>query len=148
MTQHAFKVHLKWRSGKDHVGQLEGDVIHAPFSIPNALGGVGVGTNPDELLISAAGSCFTLSLAATLERARIDVIALDVNSVGTVSYKNHKFSMENITHNVNIYVQNVETKDQLNQRLERLIHIADRNCMVSNSIRGNVAIHIHPSIII
>ena len=35
-----------------------GDIISEQISIPAPLGGNGVGTNPDELLVSAASSCY------------------------------------------------------------------------------------------
>ncbi|UWF57762.1 SACOL1771 family peroxiredoxin [Staphylococcus hyicus] len=148
MTQHAFKINFEWQGGRNSVGKLQGDVIHEQFSIPNSLGGTGIGTNPDELLVSAAGSCFTISLAATLERAHIKVKKLNVSTIGTASLSHQIFTMEEITHHVNIYVQDFESKQKLHQRLERLLHIADRNCMVSNSLRGNVPIKINPLIYI
>ena len=51
------------------VGEVIGDVINEQISIPSSLEGTGIGTNPDELLVSAASSCYIISLAATLERA-------------------------------------------------------------------------------
>ena len=54
MVKHDFKVQTKWRGGREEVGTVNGDIISEQISIPAPLGGNGVGTNPDELLVSAA----------------------------------------------------------------------------------------------
>ena len=109
------------------------------------LGGNGVGTNPDELLVSAASSCYIISLAATLERAKFTDINLINNSVGTALFENGKFKMVTITHYPKISVT-AEDKENLEKRLPKLLEIADNNCMISNSIRNNVEIKIQASI--
>lgn len=140
MVQHDFKVAFQWQGGRDQSGQLNGDIIKETFSIPSSLGGTGIGTNPDELLVSAAGSCFIISLAATLERAHFKIKSLKLTSIGTAEYRHNRFSMKQIAHNVDIYVEDSETKDKLLRRIDRLLQTADTNCMVSNSLRGNVTI--------
>ena len=52
MVKHDFKVQTKWRGGREEVGTVNGDIISEQISIPAPLGGNGVGTNPDELLVS------------------------------------------------------------------------------------------------
>lgn len=51
MVKHDFKVQTKWRGGREEVGTVNGDIISEQISIPAPLGGNGVGTNPDELLV-------------------------------------------------------------------------------------------------
>lgn len=109
MVKHDFKVQTKWRGGREEVGTVNGDIISEQISIPAPLGGNGVGTNPDELLVSAASSCYIISLAATLERAKFTDINLINNSVGTALFENGKFKMVTITHYPKISVT-VKTK--------------------------------------
>ena len=144
MVKHDFKVQTKWRGGRE-VGTVNGDIISEQISIPAPLGGNGVGTNPDELLVSAASSCYIISLAATLERAKFTDINLINNSVGTALFENGKFKMVTITHYPKISVT-AEDKENLEKRLPKLLEIADNNCMISNSIRNNVEIKIQASI--
>ena len=145
MVKHDFKVQTKWRGGREEVGPVNGDIISEQISIPAPLGGNGVGTNPDELLVSAASSCYIISLAATLERAKFTDINLINNSVGTALFENGKFKMVTITHYPKISVT-AEDKENLEKRLPKLLEIADNNCMISNSIRNNVEIKIQASI--
>lgn len=118
MVKHDFKVKTKWQGGRDKVGTVKGDIIESQISIPSSLGGKGIGTNPDEMLVSAASSCYIISLAATLERAGYTDIQIHQQSIGTASFENGKFQMDCITHYPEIHVneankENLE-KDYLN----------------------------------
>ncbi|PTE68008.1 peroxiredoxin [Staphylococcus devriesei] len=146
MIKHDFKVQTKWQGGRDEVGTVNGDVLSEQISIPSSLGGNGTGTNPDEMLVSAASSCYIISLAATLERAKFSNVTLTVDSVGTAIFENGKFRMDKITHYPSISIPDNE-KENLEKRLPKLLEIADNNCMISNSIRNNVAIDITPTIL-
>ncbi|MCI2947778.1 OsmC family protein [Staphylococcus caledonicus] len=146
MIKHDFKVQTKWQGGRDEVGTVNGDVLSEQISIPSSLGGNGTGTNPDEMLVSAASSCYIISLAATLERAKFSNVTLTVDSVGTAIFENGKFRMDKITHYPSISIPDNE-KENLKKRLPKLLEIADNNCMISNSIRNNVAIEITPTIL-
>lgn len=141
MAEHDFIVTTQWSGGRDETGTVKGDVLNESISIPSSLGGVGEGTNPDEMLIAAASSCYIISLAATLERAHFTDISINQSSIGTASLNNGKFKMEKITHHPKITVD-VDQKEALEKRLDKLLKIADNNCMISNSIRGNVEIEI------
>ena len=108
------------------------------------LGGVGIGTNPDEMLVSAASSCYIISLAATLERAKFTDISIEQQSIGTACLNNGKFSMSKIVHHPHIQIPSDQIA-QLEKRLPKLITIADNNCMISNAVRNNVDIKSIPS---
>ena len=145
MVKHDFKVTTTWEGGRESVGNTEGDVINSPISIPAGLGGNGTGTNPDELLVSAASSCYIISLAAVLERSGFHQIAITQESIGTAIFEQGKFKMDTITHYHIIDIDDSE-KEMLNNKLSKLLKIADNNCMISNSIRGNVAVKIECSV--
>ena len=96
---------------------MKGDIIESQISIP-FFRWQGIGTNPDEMLVSAASSCYIISLAATLERAGYTDIQIHQQSIGTASFENGKFQMDCITHYPEIHVneankENLE-KDYLN----------------------------------
>lgn len=145
MVKHDFNVTTHWSGGRESVGNLNGDVLTEQISIPAGLGGNGTGTNPDELLVSAAASCYIISLAAVLERAGFESIEIEQFSSGTALFENSKFKMDTITHYPIISVKSTQ-KEQLAKKLDKLLKIADNNCMISNSIRGNVNVKIQPKI--
>ncbi|ENO0944217.1 SACOL1771 family peroxiredoxin [Staphylococcus pseudintermedius] len=148
MIEYQFPVQVTWQGGRNEVGQMQGDVIQHRVSIPASLGGIGTGTNPDELLVGAAASCMTISLAATLERAHLTATKIEMNSYGEVQFDGQRFKMNRIVHEPKIYVQDDTQQAQLEKRLSKLLAIADKNCMISNSIRGNVEIEAHPIVIV
>ncbi|WP_086098314.1 OsmC family protein [Staphylococcus aureus] len=145
MHQHDFKVQTSWQGGRNNVGNVQGDILSENISIPASLGGVGIGTNPDEMLVSAASSCYIISLAATLERAKFTDISIEQQSIGTACLNNGKFSMSKIVHRPQIQIPSDQIA-QLEKRLPKLITIADNNCMISNAVRNNVDIKIYPII--
>ncbi|HCU8398441.1 TPA: OsmC family protein [Staphylococcus aureus] len=145
MHQHDFKVQTSWQGGRNNVGNVQGDILSENISIPASLGGVGIGTNPDEMLVSAASSCYIISLAATLERAKFTDISIEQQSIGTACLNNGKFSMSKIVHHPHIEILSDQIA-QLEKRLPKLITIADNNCMISNAVRNNVDIKIYPII--
>ncbi|MCG7338439.1 SACOL1771 family peroxiredoxin [Staphylococcus sp. ACRSN] len=145
MVKHNFKVSTHWSGGRESVGELNGDILTEQISIPAGLGGNGTGTNPDELLVSAASSCYIISLAAVLERSGFESIVIEQTSVGTAIFENAKFKMDTITHYPIIEVKSNQ-KELLSKKLEKLLNLADNNCMISNSIRGNVNVKIQPKI--
>ncbi|WJC87784.1 SACOL1771 family peroxiredoxin [Staphylococcus aureus] len=145
MHQHDFKVKTSWQGGRNNVGNVQGDILSENISIPASLGGVGIGTNPDEMLVSATSSCYIISLAATLERAKFTDISIEQQSIGTACLNNGKFSMSKIVHHSHIQIPSDQIA-QLEKRLPKLITIADNNCMISNAVRNNVDIKIYPII--
>ncbi|HAR4376144.1 TPA: SACOL1771 family peroxiredoxin [Staphylococcus aureus] len=145
MHQHDFKVKTSWQGGRNNVGNVQGGILSENISIPASLGGVGIGTNPDEMLVSAASSCYIISLAATLERAKFTDISIEQQSIGTACLNNGKFSMSKIVHHSHIQIPSDQIA-QLEKRLPKLITIADNNCMISNAVRNNVDIKIYPII--
>lgn len=54
--------------------------------------------------------------------------------------------MERITHYPSIEVPSSQT-EKLKSILDKLLVIADKNCMISNAIRNNVIISIEPNLI-
>ena len=97
------------------------------------------------MLVSAASTCYIISLAATLERGSYKDIQIHQYSIGTASFENEKFKMESITHYPAISVVPFQ-KSKLKQVLPQLLKIADNNCMISNSLRNNVSAYIEPTI--
>lgn len=134
-----------WQGGRNNVGNVQSDILSENISIPASLGGVGIGTNPDEMLVSAASSCYIISLAATLERAKFTDISIEQQSIGTACLNNGKFSMSKLCTIPHIQIPSDQIA-QLEKRLPKLITIADNNCMISNAVRNNVDIKIYPII--
>ena len=80
-----FTSRLSWSGGRTSRGQVETGGESFAFSVPASMGGLGVGPNPEELLLSAVGTCSTATLSALLEAARLPAASISVQVEGRVS---------------------------------------------------------------
>ncbi|MGH2992034.1 MAG: OsmC family protein [Solirubrobacterales bacterium] len=86
MSDLSFDVELRWSgTGRQGAGEIHTDGLALELSAPGSMGGRGVGTNPEELLICAVASCYTATLSGVLRRARLPVSSLAVSASGAVT---------------------------------------------------------------
>ena len=105
------------------------------------MGGPGIGTNPDEMLLGAAATCYLMTLAAMLERARLPLRSLSLESDITVVVDNGPYRCSRIVHRPAATLDAGASTAQMEQ-LEDLVARAEQRCMVSNALRGNVDISV------
>lgn len=141
MTVHTFTLTIDWPGGRNSVGDLKTERLQTQISIPPEMDGPGIGTNPDEMLLGAAATCYLITLAAMLERSQIDA-KLNLKSEGLVDVTNGVFTYKAIHHYVDIDLQNKE--DVRARRIaERYAYKAEETCMISKALKGNVEVHTH-----
>lgn len=141
MTVHTFTLTIDWPGGRNSVGDLKTERLQTQISIPPEMDGPGIGTNPDEMLLGAAATCYLITLAAMLERSQIDA-KLNLKSEGLVDVTNGVFTYKAIHHYVDIDLQNKE--DERARRIaERYVYKAEETCMISKALKGNVEVHTH-----
>jgi peroxiredoxin-like protein len=86
MMDLSFDVELRWsQDGRKGRGEIDAHDLALEISGPESMGGLGVGTNPEELLVCAVSSCYTATLFAVLRRARLPVDSLAVSASGGVT---------------------------------------------------------------
>ncbi len=56
--EHTFYLDAHWDGGRNSTGTIEAGNLKQSISIPKEMDGPGVGTNPDEMLLGAAATCF------------------------------------------------------------------------------------------
>lgn len=139
MAEHHFHYRATWPGGRNSVGVFDCGALHSDISITTGMGGPGVGTNPDEMLLGAAATCYLMTLAAMLERAGIAVASMALDSDITIDVTNGVFACKSITHHPRVALpEGADAKAR--RKLAELLQAAQRHCMVSNALRGNVAI--------
>lgn len=85
MSELRFDVELSWSgSGRDGTGRISGGDSEIEWSVPASMGGAGSGTNPEELLVSAVGSCYSATLAGVLRRAGLPLSEVRTTARGFV----------------------------------------------------------------
>lgn len=144
--KHPFHLKAVWNDGRNSEGHIEAGGLKTTISIPQEMGGPGTGTNPDEMLLGAASTCYLITLAAMLERAYITPQHLTLESEAIVDVTNNVFTYERIVHKPLIVLQADATDAELT-KAERLAHMAEESCMISRAVAGNVLIETRPIIV-
>jgi len=142
--EHAFTMKAVWHGGRLGQGDLAGAGMQANISIPAELGGPGTGTNPEELLIGAALTCYLITLAAILEKRQIEVESLSIQSDGVVSVEGGHQRFSRIVHRPRIVLTAAD--EEMLAKVEQAAHRAEQACMISKALRGNVEISVEPVI--
>ncbi|MBX5435641.1 MAG: OsmC family protein [Alicyclobacillaceae bacterium] len=140
-TVHTYTVRSTWTGDRNGSGQLDADHLSASFSVPGNLGGPGLGTNPEELLVSAAAGCYLITLCTLLTNRQIPFIRIELTSHGYFEFdRGLRFDrMEH--HPVLVFDHPVD-----DERIIALAEHAEHACMVSSALRGNVSVTVHPQI--
>lgn len=139
MAEHLFHLTANWPGGRNDVGTIDAGQLKAEVSIPPELEGPGIGTNPDEMLLAAAGTCYIITLAAMMERSKLEKTALTMESVGVIDVTNGITTYKRILHKPHI----VLTKDAGEKEIElakKLAQKAETSCMISRALLGNVEV--------
>ncbi|MEG0473360.1 MAG: SACOL1771 family peroxiredoxin [Solibacillus sp.] len=140
MTLHTFSLSIDWPGGRNEVGNLTAQRLETQVSIPPEMDGPGIGTNPDEMLLGAAATCYIITLAAMFERSQIDATPT-LKSDGIVEVVNGVFTYREIHHYITL---NMSEQDEKKRRMaERYANKAEEVCMISKALRGNVKIEVH-----
>jgi len=142
MTQHHFHLRANWPGKRNDFGEIQSGNLSTQVSIPKEMDGPGIGTNPDEMLLGAAATCYIITLAALLERSGISQEGLELESTAIVDVTNGIFTYEKIIHRPTIVL--IDGKDMI--KTQRLVIKAEETCMISKALRGNVVIELEANI--
>lgn len=128
-TAHA----LATGEGRDgHVNSSDGK-LDLDLSMPKALGGDGVGTNPEQLFAAGYAACFHSALRLVGRRMKLDVSGSTVNaSVDIGSIGGGGFGL-----GVALKVQLPELD---RAAADKLVEAAHQVCPYSNATRGNIEV--------
>jgi peroxiredoxin-like protein len=142
MTIHTFHLSAHWPGMRNGVGEIKAGNLQTKISIPPEMDGPGIGTNPDEMLLGAASTCYIITLAAMLERNHIEKVDLTMESEGYVDVTKGIITYKKIIHRPVITLKsNVSEKDYL--LTNKLIDKAEASCMISRALKGNVDIELN-----
>ncbi len=144
---HIFRLTAVWNGGRNSTGRIESGELKTEISIPEPMGGPGVGTNPDEMLLGAAATCYIITLAAMLERSSIAVKSLTLDSEGIVDVTDNIFTYKSIVHRPKLVLAEGQS-EEIRVKAERLAYKAESSCMITRALQGNVEVSTEPAIAI
>lgn len=142
MAQHTFHLKADWTGGRNGEGRITVGNLSSAISAPAELDGPGIGTNPEEMLVGSAATCYIITLAALLNKREIPVAKLTMSSEGVVS-KQGGLHFERIVHRPQMTLTSGATEEQQEAAKQAAIR-AEQACMISNTLRGNVEVHVEP----
>ncbi|KKB37362.1 OsmC family protein [Bacillus thermotolerans] len=145
MTLHHFHLKANWPGQRNDVGRIETGQLKTEVSIPPEMDGPGIGTNPDEMLLGAAATCYIITLAAMLERSGIEKESLTMDSEGIVDVTNGVFTYQAIIHRPKLVLK-ADASDQELARARKLTEKAESSCMITRAIQGNVRVELEARI--
>ncbi|MBY0121716.1 OsmC family protein [Bacillus sp. S/N-304-OC-R1] len=146
MAEHHFHLKAHWPGLRNDVGEIETGSLKTKVSIPPEMDGPGIGTNPDEMLLGAAATCFIITLAAMMERSKLEKVDLYMESEGIVDVTNSVITYKKIIHRPTIVLKQGATERDEAMAL-KLAHKAEASCMISRAVKGNVEIELQAAIL-
>jgi peroxiredoxin-like protein len=139
-----FHLQAKWSGGRNGEGYIESGNLATRVSAPKELDGPGIGTNPEEMLIGAAATCYIITLAAVLEKRELPLVELTLKSEGVLS-KEGGLHFTKLIHRPHIVLRQGTTEEQI-KTAQLATERAEHACMISKALRGNVEISVEPTI--
>lgn len=145
MAEHHFHLNASWTGGRNSHGYIEAGNLQTKISIPKEMDGPDIGTNPDEMLLGAAATCYIITLAAMIERADLPLDHMSLESEGVVDVTKGVFTYKKIIHRPTVSLQASATDEQ-RRKLSKLVEKAEKSCMISRAIKGNVEIELEENL--
>ncbi|WP_047983840.1 OsmC family protein [Ornithinibacillus californiensis] len=146
MAEHHFHLKADWPGGRNSEGNIDAGNLKTKISIPTEMDGPGVGTNPDEMLLGAAATCYIITLAAMIERAHLPLKEMSLESEGIVDVTNGVFTYKKIIHKPTVALKEGATEKEY-ELLKKLVHKAEKSCMISRALEGNVELELEENIL-
>ncbi|MBY0156221.1 OsmC family protein [Cytobacillus pseudoceanisediminis] len=146
MAEHQFQLKAYWPGLRNDVGEIETGGLKTKVSIPPEMEGPGIGTNPDEMLLGAAATCYIITLAAMMERSKLEKENLTMESTGIVDVTKGVITYKKIIHRPVILLQGDATEKD-HSLARKLAQKAEASCMISRAIKGNVEVELEETIL-
>ncbi|QJC52160.1 hypothetical protein HGI30_11730 [Paenibacillus albicereus] len=144
--EHKFELEAAWSGGRCGAGTIRSGALESAVSIPSGMDGPGIGTNPDELLLGAAATCYVISLAAMLERSGIVPTQLTLRSTAVVETDDAgQPTYRSIEHRPLIMLE-AGADAPAAERAARIALKAEQSCMVTRALAGNVRVEAKPEV--
>jgi peroxiredoxin-like protein len=147
MESFQFLVNGSWQGNRNGTGNIQTvGGLNVSVSVPKEFEGPGIGSNPEELLISSANNCYMITVAAMLSNRQIEVGELEVVSEGVVSKEDGKLKFKQIIHRP-VFTINADSTVTA-EKLEELAVRAEKACFISQTLRSSIDFSVEPKVVI
>ena len=144
---HDYPVSVQWTGGRDGSGSVTSKHSNTQIkvAVPPEFQGPGGGASPEELLTSAVACCYTMTFGIIAANRKIPVKSIAVEAVGEVEQAGAQFTYKSVTIRPTIVLESEATDEQM-KLAEDMSHKADLYCIITNAVRGKVAINVEPTL--
>ena len=114
------------------------------YGVPPQFGGAAGKASPEELILAAISSCFSMTLGFVLEKRKVPARVLGMQAEATVQRIERQLVLTAITLHPQISIDTDSEKTR--QDIDAAIERAEQACLISNAIRGNVELKVEAQI--
>ena len=134
-----FPVDVEWAGGRRTVALVDDKEPLVIATPPEFKGTDPTLWSPEDVFVTAAGSCLAVTIAALAERAAVPLRSLDVHAEGVVGRRDDgRFGFVRIEQTVDI-----ETQAGHEEAVRRLTEQAEEGCLVAVSLDLPVETAVH-----
>ncbi len=111
--------------------------LKTDFAIPKSFGGPGGLTNPEEIFLASACSCYLITLAMIAEKMHLPVKKLTCTAEGVVSadqYDGYHFKEIHLQPHIELEGD----QDAHDEAIARAVKLAEQRCIISRAVKGSV----------
>ena len=136
-----YSTRLEWLGGRAGSLESEGKPGFRVASPPEFKGEAGVWC-PEDLFVASVNVCAMTTFAAFLDRLKLPVVTYSCIAEGLLEFAEGKYRMTRVTLRPKVAVKSAEAV----ALVEKALHDAHDNCIISNSISGTVILEPEVSI--
>jgi peroxiredoxin-like protein len=130
-----YPVSVRWTGEKKGALAVPGKPSVEVATPPEFKGHAGV-WSPEDLYVAAVNSCIMSTFLAFAERSGLAFEGFESDAEGLLELSDNRFVFTKIVVRPRIALRSGEDRP----KAEEILHKAERNCMVSNSIRTEVVL--------
>ncbi|KWX88846.1 osmotically inducible protein OsmC [Paenibacillus riograndensis] len=125
MADQKINMNTVWYKDAKGDGRIKSDNLQTQIAIPVPKGGSGEGAEPQQLLMSSAVACYTMTLAYMLDRRKVPVAGFFMDTEGNIA----KGDQLSITHRPHVVLNSGASNEDVSMA-EALILQAEKDCHI------------------
>jgi organic hydroperoxide reductase OsmC/OhrA len=137
IEQHDYPVTLRWIESKLGEATSSDRLPALNVATPPEFGGPSRVWSPEHLLVASVASCFMTTFLAIAANSQLEILGLEVPATGRMERgPDRRYSITRIELRPRILI----AEEAQRAKAERLAHKADALCLISRSLRSEVAL--------
>lgn len=145
--ERVYRVRGRWNGGLEGQGLIENErgTFKAEFAVPRNFGGPGGMTNPEEIFLSSACSCYLVTLALIAQKMQLPIKNLTCTAEGhVIPDEQDGYHFKDVTLFPHFEMEG--NGDKYDEAIARAIRLAEQRCIISRAVKGSVKYEIRHTV--